>query len=449
MTHCLRSGLVTLATSLWIIPGGLFASEPAFVLTQATAVQLAMEQNESLGMARSDATTAVNRVRESRADGLPDLSARFDYTRNWLLPSILFNDNAVKIGSDNEVAGLLRLSQPLYTGGQVSGALQSTRSRVTVAEETERQLRQAIVARVETALYDYLLAEELVRVRSLALHRARANRQQVEALRQAGRVTRFEWTRADVQVAAAESDSIETVHNLTLAGLDLKDVVGIELSQEVSVRASFRETSMLPSIGSVEEAIQQAMQRRPERRQVRALVESNLGDERVARAGTRPRLDLVAVGQMQFQNDAFTGFSDGDEWRRSWSTGLSLQVPLFDGMRSRARVAQAREARRRILLQADQLDRTIKHEVQRAWMDVDAAGQRLRAREGSVGQARLGLEDADARYRTGAGTQLEVLDAQLTLLQAESEYARARRDQAVAIVALERAVGALGEDAGI
>ncbi|MDA0333846.1 MAG: TolC family protein [bacterium] len=195
MTHCLRKGLVTLAASLWIMPGGLFASEP-FVLTPATAVQLAMEQNESLGMARSDAATAGARVRESRADGLPDLSARFDYTRNWLLPSILFNDNAVKIGSDNEVAGLLRLSQPLYTGGQVSGALQSTRSRVTVAEETERQLRQAIVARVETALYDYLLAEELLRVRSLALHRARANREQVEALRQAGRVTRFEWTRA-------------------------------------------------------------------------------------------------------------------------------------------------------------------------------------------------------------------------------------------------------------
>ena len=459
MTHCLRKGLVTLAASLWIMPGGLFASEP-FVLTPATAVQLAMEQNESLGMARSDAATAGARVRESRADGLPDLSARFDYTRNWLLPSILFNDNAVKIGSDNEVAGLLRLSQPLYTGGQVSGALQSTRSRVTVAEETERQLRQAfleyaekgpeaIVARVETALYDYLLAEELLRVRSLALHRARANREQVEALRQAGRVTRFEWTRADVQVAAAESDSIESVHNLTLAGLDLKDVVGIELSQEVSVRADFREISVLTSIGSVEEAIERALQRRTERRQVRALVESNLGDERAARAGTRPRLDLVAVGQMQYQNDTFTGFGDSDEWRRSWSTGLSLQVPLFDGLRTHARVAQAREARRRILLQADQLDRTIKHEVQRAWMDVDAAGQRLRAREGSVGQARLGLEDVDARYRTGAGTQLEVLDAQLTLLQAESEYARARRDQAVAIVALERAVGALGEDAGI
>ena len=79
-------------------------------------------------------------------------------------------------------------------------------------------------------------------------------------------------------------------------------------------------------------------------------------------------------------------------------------------------------------------------------MDVSEAAQRLQARQGSVEQAQLGLEDAELRYRTGAGTQLEVLDAHLSLLQAESEHARARRDQAVSLVELERAVGILGED---
>ena len=451
MSHSLHSGLVAFAASVWILPASVDAAEP-IVLTPATAVQLAMVRNESLAMARSDATAAHAHVRESRADGLPDVSARVDYTRNWLLPTIRFNDADVKIGSDNEIAGQLRLNQPLYTGGLVHGATQSARSREAAANEGERQLRQAITAQVETALYDYLLAAEILRVQALALQRARSNQRQVSALREAGRVTRFEWTRAGVQVATAESDSIESAHDLALAGLNVKDVVGVELSQEISVQASFRESSGLidglASGHSVEQVIQQALQRRPERRQLQALAEAYVGDERVAGAGTRPRLDLVAVGQMQFQDDAFTGVGDADEWRRNWSTGLLLQVPLFDGMRTRARVAQAREARRRIQLEAERLDRAIEREVFRAWMDVSAAGQRLLARQGSVEQARLGQEDADARYRSGAGTQLEVLDAQVTLVTAESEYARARRDQSVALVALERAVGFLGEDVG-
>jgi len=391
---------------MWVVPP-VWASEPV-VLTPATAVELAMVRNESLGMARSDANAARAHVREPRADGLPEVSARFDYTRNWLLPSILFNDTAVKIGSDNEIAGQLRLNQPLYTGGLVRGATQSARSRVTVANEAERQLRQAITAQVETALYDYLLATEIVRVRALALQRARSNQRQVGALREAVRVTRFEWTRAVVQFATAESDSIDSARDLALAGLNVKDVVGVDLSQEISVLAKFLETSALAtglaSGNSVEDVIQQALKLLPECRQLQAQAEAYAGDERVAGAGTRPRLDLIAVGQMQFQDDAFTGVGDADEWRRSWSTGLMLQVPLFDGMRTRARVAKAREARRRIQLEAERLDRAIEREVFRAWMDVSAAGQRLQARQGSVEQSQLGLEDADVRYRTGAGT---------------------------------------------
>ena len=65
-----------------------------------------------------------------------------------------------------------------------------------------------------------------------------------------------------------------------------------------------------------------------------------------------------------------------------------------------------------------------------------------------VEEARRGLAIAQAPYRTGAGTQLEVLDAQVTMVQAEAECARSRRDRAVAMVELEHTVGALGEPSG-
>lgn len=422
------------------------ADDGPLSLTAAAAVQMAMENNELIGMARTDARAARARVRESRADGLPAVSASAGYTRNWLLPTILFNDAAVKIGSDNELAGVVRLRQPLYTGGLVQGGLQLSRSQLAFAKESERQERQRIAAQAEVILYDGLLAAELARVQQLALQRARANLDQVQALRNAGRATRFEWTRAAVQVSSAESDSIESANDLALALIDLRDIIGVSLSKPIVVHAEFRETSILSISMGPEALLEQALQHRPECLQIRAAASANRADERVAKAALRPHLDLVAVGQMQFEEDSFSGVSDGGEWRRSWSTGVNLEIPLFDGMRSRSQVSRIREGRKRIQLEESRLDRTIEREVRQAWMDVAEAGQRLRARGGSVEQAHFGLEDAEARYRTGAGTQLEVLDAQLTLLQAESEHARARRDQAVALVELERAVGIIGEE---
>ena len=66
-------------------------------------------------------------------------------------------------------------------------------------------------------------------------------------------------------------------------------------------------------------------------------------------------------------------------------------------------------------------------------------------KEESVIQAEKGLEIAESRYRSGAGTQLEVLNAQLALVQSRTGLALAKRDRALSLILLERAVGTLGD----
>lgn len=423
------------------------AAAESLTLTTESAVHLALEHSETVRIAGRVAAQSHHQVREARADGLPGLSASADYTRNWLLPSFVFNNTAVKIGRDNEIQGLLRASQPLYTGGRATGRLRSARGLAEASDRAEDQVRQAVTAQVERALYDYLLARDMVQVSATALARARSNQRQVDAFGQAGRASRFELMRAAVQVAAAVSDSIQRANEQAVALMALKDAIGLDIGTDVVVTAPFREATQL-SLDDVDRLVADALQARPERRQLQALRQAREGDLQVARAGRRPTVDAVALGQVQYQSDAFGDIDRGEEWRRSWSTGLAVEVPLFDGLRARSRVAQAEEEVRRLDLEASRLDRAIEREVREAWMAVAEAGQRLAAREGSVDQARQGLQDAESRYRAGRGTQLEVLDAQLALVQAESEVARARRDRALALVALEQATGVLGERAG-
>ena len=153
--------------------------------------------------------------------------------------------------------------------------------------------------------------------------------------------------------------------------------------------------------------------------------------------------DLVATAQTQFQSDQFDVADKA--WRKSWNTGVMLQIPIFDGHRSGARVAQAKQILHRAQYDRQRVEREIRLQIQQAFYDVEEAGERIEANRDAVLKAQKGLQIAESRYVSGAGTQLEILDAQLALVQTGTENAMARRDRGLALMRLERSVGILGE----
>jgi len=422
-------------------------SEP-LRLTPQEAIRLAMEKSQRLMMAKSELKQADERVREARSEGLPQLDASVDYTRNWLLPTVTFNDQTFKIGNDNNVAGGLSLTQSLYRGGGIRARLRAARLDVAVNAEVERAVRQQVTADVENGFYDFILASELARVSTLALERARSNRRQVAALRQAGRASEYDLLRATVQVSSVRADSIRAHNDREVAEIRLKDHIGLDLDRDIEVRGSFRESSSADG-SDLQKLFAIAAARHPQKRQLEYLIAMEERDIQAEKAESRPRVDLVADGRVQFQNDQLDNAGNADEWRRSWSTGVRVQVPLFDGMQTGARVAQATEERRRLRFEEEKLERAIERQIRESWMDLQEAAERIEVRRGTVEQATRGLGVAESRYNSGVGTQLEILDAQLTLLEAETELATAGRDRAAAIVAVELSAGILGESAEI
>ena len=405
-------------------------------------IRLAMQRNEMLRMAQADLEKAQQRIREARSDALPHLDLSVNYNRNWMLPSITFNEQTVKIGTENNLTGTLSLRQALYSGGKVGGALAAARHFREYSQEVERSVRQQVVLQVEIVYADLLLARELAHVSDLALDRARTNLVQVGALRRAGRVADYDLLRAEVQVASFVSDSIRADNGYQLANMAFKDVIGLDLDREITVSGDFRETTEL-SLEDLEALQEIGLTRRPEMEQIDRQLQMQERAIQIEKAGSRPSVDLVASGQTQFQSNAFDVADQ--EWRKSWSSGLVVTMPLFDGMRTGARVAQARVELRRAELEREQLARSIRLEIVQAWLELREAGERQQVQAAIVGQAEKGLQVAESRYTSGAGTQLEILDGQLALSWARTEWVTARRDWARSLVRLERAVGVLGE----
>ena len=431
---------------LWFFSASLFAQGTPRPISLEEGLHLALSRNETLLIAREDLEKSRHQIREAYADALPQLNASLSYTRNHFLPSFLFDtpqgQQQVTVGARNNLTGGIGIRQPLYSGGKTMAALNIARLYRTFSEETTRKAHQQVHADVETAFYDLLLSEELVRVTRLAISRARANLNRVEKLRQVGRVSDYDLLRAQVQVAELRPDSIRAENGMALAALSFKTLVGIDPHEPISAQGAFREISPIRTADG-DDLLAQSLVSRPEMRQQNLEVQMRLKAETLSQANARPSLDLLINGQWEAQKNSFD-FST-DDFRKSWFSGLSLSFPIFDGFRTGAQVAQARADSRKAELTRSQIERAIRLSVLRVHQQCHEAELRKTAQSQTVALSRKGLRIAESRYENGVGTQLEVIDAQLTLRRAEAELALARRDLAVALVHLEYQVGILGE----
>ena len=436
-------GVVSLVVLCVVSSRSVGAEPKPLILDLQTGLALVRENNERLLQARIDLLRGREELRAARAAGLPQVDASFTYSRNWLLPSFVFAGNAVRIGTENNLTGVVSMRQPLYAGGGLRATKDMAHRQLAMLGESERQTTQLVVAEVEERFYNLLLAEELRTVSHLALAWARRNLSQVEAQVQAGRAAELDQLRAQVQVSNMRADSISAENNLRLATVALKDVVGLDLDRAIEVRGTFRTETTL-ALDDLDGLVALGLSNRPEL----AHVEQEIGwhERKIAadQAATRPRVELVAAGQTQFQSDVFD-LADR-EWRKSWNTGLVAQILLFDGRLTGARVAQARQDLRRIEYDQQRIARQVRLQIQQAYYAVEEARERIEAHRDAVLQAEKGLEVAELRYASGVSTQLENLDAQLALVEARTQRAVARRDKALALMRLEQTVGILGEN---
>jgi outer membrane protein TolC len=174
--------------------------------------------------------------------------------------------------------------------------------------------------------------------------------------------------------------------------------------------------AVVPTNISFDDAVKQALAARPELATLRLTEQIRDKLIGVAAADAKPRIDF----------EGSYGFSVSQpsnlfRWNYSaWSTLVTVKMPVFDGWRTAARVAQAQAERNTVAQQIVALESQVRLDVQSAMDSLALASRTNQASELNVTQARRALEMTEANYRLGAATPLDVIDAQQALSQAES-----------------------------
>ncbi|MBI5440930.1 MAG: TolC family protein, partial [Deltaproteobacteria bacterium] len=330
------------------------------------------------------------------------------------------------------------VSQPLFTWGQVGAAVRAAELGLATAAEQLRLARQDAALDVTAAFYDVLLARELHALARSTLEQRLRHREEAEKRLGAGVATDYDVLSARVAAEYARPEVIRSENRIRLARDRLRFLLALE---EPEVDASGTLETAPGSLPTYDEALATALERRPELADVRKRLGVSRELVKVAQAGDKPRVDLQA-GLGWRRLEAGGAEADGAEW----SAGVVATWPLFDGLRTRGRLAQARSREASLRVEERRFVDVVALEVREAGNSLREAEEVLRAVAGTVSQAEELLRMAEQGYHLGVKTKLEVDDAQANLTEAKGSLARARRDHLVASAALARAMGVLGQE---
>ena len=433
-----------LTLSLLLAAAGAAAQAPSRVITLEEALQLAESRSEQMAIAKAGVDRADADLTRARSDLFPQLSAAASYDRALASEFEGLFDEGDSSGDLGEFEDLpfgrkntyrlnLSFSQNLFSGGRIGAQTAIADAGRATAAINLSSTRAQLILDVVRAYYDAALSERLLVIAEATYKQADATFEQTRLAYQAGSQPEFELLRAQVARDNQRPTIIRSRANRDIAMLRLKQLLEIPANQPIAVTAALESETLPPpaafaaGVVLVEDTIP-TIDRAPVRL-AQSSVQQFEGGVDVARAQRFPTVNLTSsYGEVAYPSTVPV-FND---FRRNWTVGAIVQVPILNGGRLRAEEAIARAEVRAAEARLQQARELAQLDTQSAYEELRAAVASWEASAGTVQQAQRAYEIAELRYREGVSTQLELSDSRLLLVQAQATRAQAGRDLQVA-----------------
>ncbi|MBU0712694.1 TolC family protein [bacterium] len=426
-----------------------FTQAETLNLTLEKAKEIAFANNPSLKLAREGVRKSSQQVIEARGNLLPTVSAFSSLQHAWELATMVMNNPFspaggklyFKMGSENTIASGINISQPVYTGGLIMNSYKISKLGYTITESQLKATEQKILSDVTSSYYGVLFMNSTLAVSEEALQSSEENLNQVTQYFNVGKSSRFDVLRAEVQVANMKPMVISTINNLKLAESHLRMVIGINDSIDFNYTEKLELVYSELTEKSLNVLIDLALTSRPEI--VMMDNQKYIAQKQVSmsRAAFIPSVMFGTAYQYQGQRDDFK--FTGDDFFKSFNSSVSISIPIFNGMKSSAKYQQAKIAVKETEHQTESLVNGIKLEVKAAYFSIQEAMEKVQTQQKTIEQAKEAQRLARLLYSEGSSTQLDVINADLAVQQAQMNYQQSLFEYNVALANLKKAINQL------
>jgi outer membrane protein len=421
-------------------------------LTLEETISYAMENNVEAKNAQLETLIARATVIERRAPGLPQVSANLDFTHNAAIPiQFVPNEGAffqpdvdsdvlpLRFGVNYSSILAARVNQMIFDGSYFVG-LRAANTFKMLTDFDRMKTEIDVKETVKKAYFTVLVNEQRYNLVQANLNRLDTLLKETQALYEAGFAEKIDVSRIKVQRnnTQSELDRISTAYQISEQLLKLQ--MGMPLEYDLRLKENLSDLNITSEINSL---MQSAGQRRVEIDQLQTNLELVGLDLKNNQVQYMPKINAFATYQRNAASQNIGSIWQADRWFTGAFIGLSLNIPIFDGLAKSARIQQNRVQIKQLENQNYFLEQNIELEKFQAKINLRNGLNTLRVQEENRDLALEVFNMAKIKFEEGVGSNLEVVEADSALKEAESNYFSALYDALVSKVDLEKALGIL------
>jgi len=427
MRHKRRiSELAMLAVSLLAV-----GAVPALGGTLDEALVLAYGSNPNLEAARAELRAVDEGVPQALSGWRP--TVRLEGSTGRELRSTSTSASATRHDTLSPLSASLRLSQPLYRGGQTVASTSQAENLVLAQRAHLASVEQSILLRtVET--YANVVRDQAVL--ELTKNNENVLTQQLTATNDrfaVGEVTRTDVAQSESRLARSRAQRIQAEGDLISSRAAYLEVVG-------DAPTDLQPPQLPAGLPSAEAETVEGTENHPDVVSARFVERAALDEVDVAFGQMLPSLTLN--GRLTSQEDVTSANLSSN----SAALTADLIVPLYQGGGVEARIREAKERVAQRRRETESQRRAASQEGVGAWQALETARARIVSLEAAVEATTVALEGVRQEASVGSRTVLDVLDAEQENLDAKVSLVRARRDELLASYRVLAAIGRLAAD---
>jgi len=304
-----------------------------------------------------------------------------------------------------------------------------------------RNVLDSLIATVKTQFYQIIVNRELVKVNEENVHLLEAQLKDQQNRFEAGTVPRFNVLQADVQLHNQIPQLITAENNLRISKLQLAKTLGLDFKRRRGDSPPLEVIGDMPYIPrpiELADAIEMGKQRRAFLKEARANVLNQLQQVRAAAGQYLP--SITTTGGGEWVSDPVN--SSWHDISKGWTALVQGSMPIWDSGAIAGQVIQQRALLSEAKITYDDDVRQVELEIQTAYSNLQQNEELVKSQEKNVELADEALRLAKARLDAGAGVQLDVLNATVQLLTAQSTRLQALFGYNSSLAEFDRATGA-------
>ncbi len=430
-TH--RLGLLLLASAVFVLARSAFAQNATGGVTPLSlseAIRLAMAHSPDVAIASAQIVRAGEAVRETRSSNQPQIVTGTGLAYNNGFP-LSIEGAAPSIFQ----VGLTKAILSMKNNNLIREAEEAAKGSATTVDSARNEL----AAKTSSVYYEIFRARKVRDLWTARLEDARQDSQITETLVDAGRAKPIDLTLARTAAAYAQQQVLVASEQARIAEGELRELAGIPEGTVIAVMEPIIDDQAVTRTG--EDLYQKAIETSPGIRQAESIVRAQEFHVEAERGEGRPRMEIVS------QYALFSRTNNYDEFfqkftRNNFLVGLSIQVPIFSGFGTSARVAQSRQHVVEARLRLQSLKSELKMNIERglsavkiasgaaalARQEVSAARENLQVSRTLLEAGRASQKDFDGARTQVSEKEIAAIEADRTLFERKIDLLRVMGD---------------------